>query len=202
MWLRNNSLTNNKIRPIHDRNLVLNWWKKGRPAPPPHIVKLNTLLYWADYINAKVLVETGSYLGDTLRFMQGRFEKIYSIEIAEIFAIPLQNEFKNDSSIEVVLGDSSSSLPIVIQKISTPTVFWLDAHHSGGDTEGFGYVPIFAEIDSISNNMKATHAIIIDDMIDFNGKDGYPNVTELELYLNKLNYITVNFNNMMQAIKV
>jgi hypothetical protein len=187
------------LRPVHDFRLTRKWWADGRPAPPPHAIKMADLLHAADSIAAVNFVETGAYLGDTIRHMRGRFKHIFSIEIASVFAVPLQNEFAADGSIEIVLGDSGVELPKVVGKLVGPTLFWLDAHYSGGQTEGDGHVPIYDEISAIAKLCKFDHVIAIDDMKDFNGKDGYPTVPALHAYMEKLGYDLSNFNNIMHA---
>jgi hypothetical protein len=98
------------IRPIYARGQMRAWWAQGRPAPPPHEVKLAAILGLADRLDAKALIETGSYLGDTIRALRGRFDLIASIEIAPSLAEPLQREFAGDSSVRVILGDSGAEL--------------------------------------------------------------------------------------------
>ncbi|HBR99391.1 MAG TPA: hypothetical protein DD979_18740 [Gammaproteobacteria bacterium] len=119
------------------------WWAEGRPAPPPHDVKLAAILYLADLIGAKMLVETGSYLGDTVRALRGRFDVLASIEIAQELAAPLQKEFRHDKSVRIILGDSGKELSRLLDEAKLPAIFWLDAHYSGGPTLGEGYVPVF-----------------------------------------------------------
>ena len=159
------------IRPIYSRALLRQWWSKGRPAPPPHEVKLAAILYLADRTGAQILIETGSYLGDTVRALRGRFDLIASIEIAPELAKPLQKEFAGDKSIRIALGDSGEELNRLLLEVKDPVVFWLDAHYSGGPTLGFGHVPIFAELDAIKRlATAAAHAILIDDPKDFTGR--------------------------------
>jgi hypothetical protein len=117
------------------------WWARGRPAPPPHDVKLAAILYLADQVGAKVPVETGSYLGDTVRALRGRFDLIASIEIAPALARPLQEEFARDPSVRIILGDSGIELVRLLDDVKGPTVLWLDAHYSGGRRWAQGTCP-------------------------------------------------------------
>jgi len=201
-WLRHNAFTVNIVRPILNNNKLHKWWANEWPAPPPHIEKMNLLLCLANQINAKCFIETGSYMGDTIRHMKNRFDKLYSLELADFFAAPLIKEFKNHSNVEIIVGDSAKTLPKIIGLLNQPTLFWLDAHFSGGDTEGGSFVPTTSEIITISGNMKASHIIAIDDMINFNGENGYPTVKELEGQLTSLGYRTTVFSNIMQAVKI
>lgn len=198
--LRRRPFFHDIIRPAYSRGLLTDWWRKGRPIPPPHEVKLWSILYLADSIDACNLVETGSYLGDTVRALRGRFKLIASIEIAPELATPLQAEFKSDPSVKIIVGDSGRELGKLLGSIKGPTVFWLDAHYSGGPTLGDGYVPIFAEIEAIHAGCRDRHAILIDDMIDFKGQDGYPTVDQLRRKIEQLGYRVTIANNMLHAI--
>ncbi len=51
--IRRSRLVHEYVRPIYARRLIRAWWAKGRPAPPPHDVKLAAILYLADLIGAK-----------------------------------------------------------------------------------------------------------------------------------------------------
>jgi hypothetical protein len=174
------------LRPVYENRLLRRWWAGGQPAPPPHSVKMSILLYLADSIKADNFIETGAYLGDTIRHMRMRFRCIKSIEIAEQFVRQLRREFAGDQHIEMLNG---------------PTLYWLDAHYSGGQTEGADHVPIFAEIRAISELARDDHIIAVDDMKDFNGTDGYPTELELKDFLETLGYRVKSFNNIMQAEK-
>ncbi len=176
------------------------WWARGRPAPPPHDVKLAAILYLADRVGAKVLVETGSYLGDTIRALRGRFDLIASIEIAPALARPLQEEFAHDPSVRVILGDSGVEIVRVLDEVKEPTILWLDAHYSGGATLGLGYVPIYAELDAIKRLARHHHAILIDDARDFTGEDGYPTADEVVARLKDSGYRVSVANDMIHAI--
>lgn len=199
--LRRTAFFHEILRPIWDRHLVKKWWAAKRPSPPPHAIKLAAMQYLADRIGARYLFETGAYLGDTVRALQGRFDILFSIELAESLARPLQAEFAHDPSIRIVIGDSGKMLPSLLHEAKGPAVFWLDAHYSGGPTVGDGFVPIFNEIKAISDGLNQPHAILVDDMIDFKGVDGYPKVSELQEFMEKLGYETFVANNMMHALK-
>jgi hypothetical protein len=189
------------LRPVYENRLLRRWWTGGQPAPPPHSVKMSILLYLADSIKADNFIETGAYLGDTIRHMRVRFRCIKSIEIAEQFVRQLRQEFAGDQHIEIVHGDSGKELPRIVPLLNGPTLYWLDAHYSGGQTEGADHVPIFAEIRAISELARDDHIIAVDDMKDFNGTDGYPTELELKDFLEALGYRVKSFNNIMQAEK-
>ena len=56
-------------------------------------------------------------------------------------------------------------LPEVINEIEEPMTFWLDGHHSCGDTAlGEYWAPLMQELEVIKNHKLNTHTILIDDM--------------------------------------
>ena len=76
---------------------------------------------------------------------------------------------------------------VEVTRINKPTLFWLDAHYSGGETaQGPEDSPIMKELDFILNH-RSDHCILIDDARCFNGKAGYPRIGELKKMLAKRN---------------
>lgn len=73
----------------------LAWLAKGRKIPLPHLYKLKVIRECQDKINAEILVETGTYLGETVNALKSQFAKIFSIELDhelcpfEIFKEPI-----------------------------------------------------------------------------------------------------------------
>jgi hypothetical protein len=198
--VRGTAIMHEYVRPAYSRASIREWWRNGRPAPPPHEVKMCSILYLADRIGASALIETGSYLGDTIRALRGRFDLLASIEISPELAAPLIEEFKDDRHVRVIVGDSGAQLKTLVPTIMEPTVFWLDAHYCGGNTAGGEYVPIYAELDSIWTLNTYSHAIVIDDMKDFDGNHGYPAQSNIVNVLTKRGYEVACFNNMLHAL--
>ena len=197
--LRTNGLLNNYVKPIWTYNQLRRWWGRGRPVPAPHGVKLATILHWSDLIGAKTLVETGTYRGDTVRALRGRFERLVSIELSPELAKPVAEEHRVFKNVEIVVGDSGATLPQVTATLTTPTVFWLDAHYSAGKTVGEGVVPVYREL---AGALATTvpHVILIDDMRDFSGADGYPTVAELTAHIEAAAYKVFIANDILQAV--
>jgi len=117
------------------------------------------------YLNP-VFIETGSYLGDGIQAaLYSGFSKVISIELSSYYYGICKDRFKDDSRVELVLGDSVVMLPEVIKDIHERCTFWIDAHYSGGDTAtGIISVPMMEELEIISKHEIKTHTIIIDDM--------------------------------------
>ena len=97
-----------------------------------------------------------------------------------------RDRFLSIPKIHIVEGNSGELLPLVT-KIDKPTLFWLDAHYSGGETaQGPEDSPIMKELHFIFNHRK-DHCILIDDARCFNGKAGYPRISYLKKMLAEKN---------------
>jgi len=90
-----------------------------------------------DYTTA---VETGTYLGDTTKYLARHFNKVHTIELDEGLYNVVSNEvFNNNKNVICHLGDSASILQNgLINELNNSTsdkkvFFFLDAHWSGDD---------------------------------------------------------------------
>lgn len=185
-----------KIRRIIPTSLIqvgygeisyLQWLFRGRPVPPPHRVKINTIRAYARRFNLDTFIETGTFLGDTIYAVQKLFKKIISIEIeGELYQQALER-FKGKSHIELIQGDSGIVMESVLSTLHKPVLFWLDGHYSGtGTGKGDGNTPVLRELEAIlSSHVK--HVILIDDARCFTGNDGYPTISDLKKKVLKKN---------------
>src|SRR5258706_16154496 len=57
------------------------WESAGRPIPPPDAVKQKVVREYAERFRIKLLVETGTYLGDMINAVKDVFSVIHSIEL-------------------------------------------------------------------------------------------------------------------------
>jgi hypothetical protein len=163
---------------------LLEWEKNGKPSPPPHIIKQQTLQTYAQKYNLKVLVETGTYYGDMIEAMKNIFDKIYSIELSQELFQRAKKRFKNQKQVELIQGDSGIELKSLISKIDRPTLFWLDGHYSAGETaKGDKETPIFEELQHIFDMPDLGHVIIIDDARSFGLYRDYPTIEQLNDYI-------------------
>jgi hypothetical protein len=114
----------------------------------------------------KIFLETGSYLGEGIQqALNAGFEKVVSIELSDKYFSICQNRFSDNSNVTIVKGDSFKVLPDIIKDINEPITFWLDGHHSCGDTAlGEHWAPLMQELDVIKEHSIKTHTILIDDM--------------------------------------
>lgn len=156
------------------------WSKKGRPVPPPHIVKQRTLETYSARFHLKVLVESGTHYGEMIEAMKGSFDRIYSIELSKKLYEKSRERFKGVKHIELIHGDSGLVLGDLVKKLGQPALYWLDAHYSAGDTaRGDKETPIYEEIEHILSSSDRADVIIIDDARSFGTDPSYPTIGEL-----------------------
>jgi hypothetical protein len=84
----------------------------------------------------------------------------------------------------VLAGDSGEILPQLLSSISTPALFWLDAHDSAGiTTRGGGATPIRREIQAILDHWVNGHVILVDDAGAFGVDSAYPSIDDVRSML-------------------
>jgi hypothetical protein len=155
------------------------WLAAGKPLPVSHQSKLDALREAGKEYGLDTLVETGTFLGDTLYMLYPHFNKLYSIELSPLFFGKAQFRFRNSGKITLVQGDSGQELRKLVPGLDRPALFWLDGHYSGGATaKGSKDCPILEELDAIFAS-PLPHVLYIDDARLFTGSDDYPTLDEL-----------------------
>jgi hypothetical protein len=138
-------------------------------------IKIYDISEIIDKCKSKFFVETGTLLGDAVEHVrQYKFDKIISFEIIEELADKAKERFKDDSRVDIVLGDSSKVLPKALDGLNGNAIFWLDAHFPGADIGINSYtddietntnLPLEREIRAIAARVgKYNDVIIIDDL--------------------------------------
>jgi hypothetical protein len=125
-------------------------------------------------------VETGTLIGDTLIALQGSFDKLVSIELDQGIFNLAKKRLSKYSNVNIFLGDSAILLPRILNELSEPALFWLDAHYSSGVTAlGESQTPVIEELKAIFSHPIKKHYILIDDVKDFTGLNDYPTVQQM-----------------------
>lgn len=169
-------------RPVVAAWQVRDWERSGRPLPAPPAVKRREICRYGRASGVRILVETGTYQGDTVEALRRHFHRIYSIELNADFCRRAQARFSHLPNISILEGDSAHLLPLVLETIDSPCLFWLDAHYSGADTaRGERDTPIEHELRIIFSHPVKDHVILIDDAPDFTGENDYPTLDALRL---------------------
>lgn len=160
-----------------DASLVAAWEAAGRPQPPPQVVKHAVIRAMAKRFGTTLLVETGTLFGDTIAAVHGEFETIYSIELMDEFYERARRRFTRLQKVRLRHGNSARELPRVLEELTAPAVFWLDAHYSGdGTARAAEDTPISEELLAISRHRIKNHVVLIDDAREFVGTNAYPTI--------------------------
>lgn len=131
-------------------------------SPSIHITKENL----EKYGNGDVFVETGTYLGETVDMVlaTGLYKTIHTIELNEQLWQDASKKYKGEERVTLWQGDSIDRLKTIVEMLSEPATFWLDAHASGNLVGGkSGGSPVLDELDIIASSPIKDHTIIIDD---------------------------------------
>ena len=164
--------------------IALQWQIRGRPLPPPHVVKQLAILRYQRDRRFRTLVETGTFTGEMVDAMRPHFDRIISIEMSPQIHDSVSRRFAGDTRIRLVLGDSATELPRVLDGLDHPALFWLDGHFMGaGTARGEEDSPVRAELAAVLRHPVRGHLILIDDARLFRGADGYPTLSELDAWV-------------------
>ena len=148
---------------------------------PTSLEKRKFLVDIAAQNNVSNLVETGTYFGQSARYFSKFFKEVVSVEISPELYNFCRKKYGMIKNLRLVYGDSENILPKLIKRLDGPTLFYLDAHASGGVTgQGFEPSPIKTELKILKNFTFLSKSIIaIDDARGFNGSNSYPTVSEI-----------------------
>lgn len=134
---------------------------------PTEEYKHAILLDFAKMHNLRTFVETGTHRCWTLSAVYKQFDHSYSIELGDTYYQDAVKLFKGIDSVTLIHGDSAVELKNLINRLpKTPTLFYLDAHYSGGDTVGRNRLPLRAELDTIFNSGIPAF-VVIDDCVPY-----------------------------------
>ncbi len=172
------------LRTFRQRREIKDWERRGRPGPPPHIVKQRTIREFAERFGVKVLIETGTNYGDMVEAMKNHFSRIYSIELSNHLYEKARRKFAGDDRVTIIHGDSGVELGKLITTLDQPALFWLDGHYSAGVTaRGNKDTPICEELAHIFSSPQQGHVVIIDDARCFGTAPDYPSIEDLTSFI-------------------
>lgn len=144
--------------------------------------------------NISLVIETGTFKGESTKKMAEAFDKVITIELDKNLYNLTSDKLKNEGyeNIKFLCGDSGDIIDDLVKKINEPALFFLDAHWSGDssvnwdDSNWKGYqtntahlgskgknptgkeqVPLDREIKSISKIFKHKGVVYIDDIDKF-----------------------------------
>lgn len=170
----------NPLAILRQNAQILQWIGNGCPVPPPPAVKRRMLAAYMKKFALKVFIETGTFKGDTLDEMARLADRAYSIELSDEFFARATERFAKRANITVLHGDAGDVLPPLVAELTEPALFWLDGHYSAGTTaHGVEASPISRELDAVLASPVSGHVILIDDVAEFVGEGGYPEIGTL-----------------------
>ena len=159
-----------------------------RMGPPQDII-----VRLKEYGEIANFIETGTYLGNTAYWASQIFNRVVTIEYSSTMHQKATEKYGHLENIDFLYGDSREKLEEVVLQLDKPSIFWLDAHWSGGATYGQGdECPILDEI-KIINSSTHRHFILIDDARLFLSPPPSPHLIEqwpdITKVINTLNQI-------------
>jgi hypothetical protein len=166
------------------------WRMSGFKAPSPQFIKVKILKRIG--IETGSWVETGTYLGDTTKYLAKNFplNKVITLEPDERIYTFTSHKLRKFKNIEFINGSSELEFDNVLSKLQGPVNFWLDGHFSGDITfKGDMHSPVIKELESIQKHLLSIKKIcvLIDDVRNFNddSSSGYPSRNYLVDWANK-----------------
>ena len=135
-----------------------------------------------------ILVETGTFLGDTVEHFKNRFGRLYSIELQADLFQKAAARFAGDVNVSIIEGNSGAILETLVPSLSRPALFWLDGHYSSDFLMGDMYVttargetdtPIDRELEAVVRST-LPHVVLIDDARLFGLAEHYPALSEIK----------------------
>jgi len=155
------------------------WATKKFNLPAPQLIKVNVLA--RSSIKNGDWVETGTYLGDTTKFLAKKFPKslIYSLEPDRKLFQFAKLRLKRFKNLRLINSSSEEYFDKIVSNQKNSTNFWLDGHFSGDVTfKGNQISPILIELGIIEKYIEQMLSIcvFVDDIRDFNNdlEGGYP----------------------------
>ena len=160
------------------------WAKRKFYAPSPSLIK-RSCLFRNGYPNS-IWIETGTYLGETTKFLSRHASIVYSIEPEPKLFSNAKKYLAKYENVKLLNGTSEKIFQELLPKITGNVNFWLDGHYSAGSTyKGLQDTPIIEELMYISENLQHFNkvCVLIDDVRCFNseikGYSMYPSLDSL-----------------------
>lgn len=149
-----------------------------------HLKKQNLIKQIQKERGLKIFVETGTNEGAMIDAVKNCFDQIYSIELDTDLFRKARDRFSSEKHIQIFQGDSGAVLKTTLELITAPTLFWLDAHYSGGVTaKADSETPVLKELDLIFGHPVKGHIVVIDDAWSFGTIKDYPSMAELKRFV-------------------
>lgn len=119
-----------------------------------------------DRLGLRRAVETGTYYGHTTQVLAGMFDDVVTVERSDQFYERARELLEPHGNVRQLKGHSGEVLRS-LDSAGAGTLYWLDAHWSGGETAGSDDpCPLIAELEAIGAG-SADDVLLIDDAREF-----------------------------------
>jgi len=148
---------------------------------PHSYSKFRQIKALAGRTGSKVLIETGTYVGNTAMRCSRVFDQVVTIELDADLYRQASNYLSKRKNVECLEGDALALLPQVLARpgLQDALVF-LDGHFSGGETaHGDMAEPACEEVEVLARYKEKVNAFIVDDFRCFGHDKGWPRRSEL-----------------------
>jgi hypothetical protein len=171
--------------------------------------KHDILKRYAELYSTKVFVETGTFKGNTTKAMlkSNLFESIHTVDIYHDRFEKARKRFTPFPHVKCWSGDSAVVLPQILERITQPALFWLDAHHTGkriARVKGLIETPLVAELTAVLQHPH-DHIILIDDANYYrkygNTISEYPTTSDIQNLVSK-HHPTWTFKEIEDIIRI
>jgi len=164
------------------RRLAALAWTRGRHLQGPSAyAKHRHLLDVFCQRGHSLLVEAGTYKGETVAFFVAHAAQITSVELNDHLYADAVRRFACEPMVSLVHGDALEEVPRIVGDLSAPPLVFLDGHWSGvGTATGEVTEPAAAMLSSLGKTAPPGTTVVIDDLRLFgSGLFGFPQLDEL-----------------------
>lgn len=151
----------------------------------------------ASALKPEIFLETGTFNGDTTDRASRYIPLTHTIELGEELYEKAKKRFSTNKNIILHLGDSAQVLPSLMPILNSKTLFFLDAHFSGGSSvKGLVNTPILNELETIKKSGINDAIILVDDTrmfytpmgnVENTIMDGYPTLDQIIVKIQEIN---------------
>jgi hypothetical protein len=179
------------IEAVQHSRAMSAWRDRGYLDNSPQFVKESVFQKYG--IADAEWVETGTYMGETTKFLSEKFPHVYTIEPSLELYKAACARFEG-GNVTLFNDVSENVFPKLLPTLSGNVNFWLDGHYSAGVTfKGDKDCPVEDELRAIEENLKNFNklSILIDDVRCFLPSNSeypdYPSIDYLVDWARKLN---------------
>jgi hypothetical protein len=184
------------VRGAYEHLQLASWLMGHRRGGAPSLLKRRTIRDYARHFGIEILVETGTYRGDTIWAARRWFREIHSVELQPDLYRRAVDRFAPYQHVHLNKGDSGVVLPGVVSALTGPALFWLDGHWSGGVTaRGEVDSPVRIELRTVLGDTRFPHVVLMDDARLFTGEADYPSLDEIRTMVRSRPELTVRIHN-------